>query len=161
MYKIIGADGKEYGPVPAEVVRQWLVEGRANAQTRVLPEGAAEWKPLGELPEFRSEPSPGVPQPIGPLTTRPGQRTNSLAVVGLVLGIISVPFSFCCYGLPFNLAGIVISIVALVQINEQKQEGRGLAIAGLVLSVASIVLAVLWVILSFAIANPMRRIHRL
>jgi hypothetical protein len=39
MYKIIGADGKEYGPVSTEQLRQWLTEGRVNNQTRVLAEG--------------------------------------------------------------------------------------------------------------------------
>jgi len=52
MYKIIGGDGKEYGPVSAADVRRWVAEGRANAQTQVLPEGATEWKALGSLPEF-------------------------------------------------------------------------------------------------------------
>lgn len=52
MYKIIGGDGKEYGPVAAEQLRQWIREGRANARTQALPVGGGEWKPLGELPEF-------------------------------------------------------------------------------------------------------------
>jgi len=52
MYKIIGADGGQYGPVSAEVVREWIAAGRANAQTMVQPEGATDWKPLGSLPEF-------------------------------------------------------------------------------------------------------------
>jgi hypothetical protein len=52
MYRIIGADGKEYGPITLEQVRQWLAEGRANGQTRVLVEGATEWKTIAELPEF-------------------------------------------------------------------------------------------------------------
>src|SRR5262245_48361390 len=52
MYKIIGADEKEYGPVSAEILKQWIAHGRVNAQTRVLPEGATEWKPLGEIPEL-------------------------------------------------------------------------------------------------------------
>ena len=50
MYKIIGADQKEYGPVSAEQLRAWLVEGRVNALTRILPEGTTEWKVLGDLP---------------------------------------------------------------------------------------------------------------
>jgi hypothetical protein len=57
MYKIIGADGKEYGPITADQLRQWLAEGRANSQTRVLPEGATEWKTVAELPEFASPPT--------------------------------------------------------------------------------------------------------
>lgn len=52
MYKIIGGDGREYGPISAEQLRQWITEGRANAQTQVLPEGATSWQPLGSLPEF-------------------------------------------------------------------------------------------------------------
>ena len=52
MYKIIGADGRQYGPVAVEAVREWIAAGRANAQTMVQPEGATDWKPLGSLPEF-------------------------------------------------------------------------------------------------------------
>jgi hypothetical protein len=54
MYKIIGADHREYGPVPAERVKQWILEGRANAQSKVQPEGG-EWRSLGELTEFAEE----------------------------------------------------------------------------------------------------------
>jgi hypothetical protein len=61
MYRIIGADGKEYGPISAEQLRQWIAEGRVNAQTRVLAEGATEWKTIAETPEFAAAvPSPGA-----------------------------------------------------------------------------------------------------
>lgn len=52
MYKIIGADQKEYGPVTADEVRQWISEGRLNAQSRACLEDTQEWKPLGMFPEF-------------------------------------------------------------------------------------------------------------
>ena len=52
MYKILGTDQKEYGPVSADVLRQWIADRRANAQTLIKPEGAADWKPLAEFPEF-------------------------------------------------------------------------------------------------------------
>jgi hypothetical protein len=52
MYKIIGADGHEYGPVTAEQVQQWIREGRATFQTKVQIESSPEWKTLAELPEF-------------------------------------------------------------------------------------------------------------
>jgi hypothetical protein len=63
MYRIIGADEREYGPVTADQLRQWIAEGRANAQTRVLVEGATEWKPLGTLPEFFAGPPPLTAMP--------------------------------------------------------------------------------------------------
>lgn len=52
MYKIIGGDGKEYGPVTADQLRQWVADGRANAHSQVRPEGAADWQSLGSLPEL-------------------------------------------------------------------------------------------------------------
>ncbi len=67
MYRIIGADGKEYGPVSVEVVRQWIAQGRANAQSRIRPEGAVDWKLLSEFPEFAADlaarGTPGLPPP--------------------------------------------------------------------------------------------------
>jgi hypothetical protein len=52
MYKIFGADQREYGPVPVEQVRKWIAEGRANAQTKARSEGGSEWKTLADIPEF-------------------------------------------------------------------------------------------------------------
>ena len=52
MYKIIGGDGKEYGPVNADDLRRWIAEGRLNGQSQVKPEGATDWVPLGALAEF-------------------------------------------------------------------------------------------------------------
>src|SRR5258708_38205155 len=52
MYKIIGADKKEYGPVTEEILRRWLAEGRVNGQTPLQAEGTTEWKPLSSFPEL-------------------------------------------------------------------------------------------------------------
>lgn len=66
MYKIIGADGKEYGPVSAEQLRDWIAQGRANAQTRVQAEGATEWTTLGALPELADVVGSREPMPVPP-----------------------------------------------------------------------------------------------
>ena len=51
MYRIIGGDGREYGPVSGDQVREWIAQGRANAETRAAgPDG--EWKALVAFPEF-------------------------------------------------------------------------------------------------------------
>jgi hypothetical protein len=52
MYRIIGADGKPYGPVTADQLRQWINEGRVSGRTQVQLEGAADWQPLAAVPEF-------------------------------------------------------------------------------------------------------------
>jgi GYF domain 2 len=52
MYKLIGADQKEYGPAGADQIRQWIAEGRANGETKIQSEGQSEWRPLSHFPEF-------------------------------------------------------------------------------------------------------------
>ena len=52
MFKIIGADQKEYGPVTADQINAWILEGRANGATLVQPLGSSEWKTLSGLNEF-------------------------------------------------------------------------------------------------------------
>ena len=46
MYRVLGAAGKEYGPVNGDVLRRWIAEGRANALTKVKPEGGTDWQTL-------------------------------------------------------------------------------------------------------------------
>ena len=69
MYKIIGADHREYGPATADEIRQWIREGRANGQTLIQPEGGTEWRPLATFPELASALPTGLaaqPQPQAP-----------------------------------------------------------------------------------------------
>jgi len=52
MYKIIGADQREYGPVPADQVRKWIADRRADAQTKAWSEDSSGWKTLADFAEF-------------------------------------------------------------------------------------------------------------
>lgn len=164
MYRIIGADGKEYGPITADVLRQWIAEGRANASTNVLSAGATEWKPLGTLPEFSllfaAQPATPAIFPITPI-----RRPNGFATAGFILGLVSLVFC-CSYGLPLNLLGLVFSIVALVQIrsNREMYSGDGMAIAGLILSLISIVFYIailIFVGLAGALGDVSHHVQRL
>jgi hypothetical protein len=112
MYRIIGADGNQYGPISADQLRQWIAEGRANAQTKVLAEGTMEWKPLSEFPEFfpsasapgptplPPSPAPGIPtmQPLGGYgypgaaeqVTGPAIGLMVVAIVGFLAQVFSL-----------------------------------------------------------------------
>ncbi|MHB1307671.1 MAG: DUF4339 domain-containing protein [Limisphaerales bacterium] len=80
MFRMIGGDGREYGPVTADQVRQWIADQRANGQTMVQPEGEAGWQPLSSLPEFAEAlaaawaSQPETPPPPPPLMA-PGVDT--------------------------------------------------------------------------------------
>lgn len=84
MYKIVGADGKEYGPISADVVRLWISQGRANGTTRALPEGAQEWKTLSELPEFAADLAARSATSSAP----PGATTSSMVSEPIVAELI-------------------------------------------------------------------------
>ena len=87
MYKIIGADGREYGPVSLEQLRQWLAEGRANAQTLTQAVGTTDWKPLASVAGVTTVYS--LPPVAPPLTTPvPDFRKSRIAagLLGIFLG---------------------------------------------------------------------------
>lgn len=140
-YKVIGIDQREYGPISADVARQWIAERRLNSMSLAQAEGTVEWKPLTTFLDFQAAPANMAPPPApAPLPAAPYPvypRTSSMAVMGLVMGILTVSLGSCCYGVPFNILGVVFSGVALSQINSNPQieRGKGMAIAGLVLSI--------------------------
>ncbi len=58
MFTIIGGDGKEYGPVPANQLREWIAAGRANLDTKAKRAGSEEFIRLGDYVEFGAKPAP-------------------------------------------------------------------------------------------------------
>ena len=114
MYKIIGADGKEYGPVNVEQLRQWLAAGRVNRQTSVCPEGSAGWSPMESMPELAALFL--VPPPLAaPQQKSSGINTlipykNPKALTAYYLGIFSlIPF----FGILLGIAAFVLGILGL------------------------------------------------
>ncbi|HUL52775.1 MAG TPA: DUF4339 domain-containing protein [Opitutaceae bacterium] len=83
MFKILGADGREYGPVPADQIAKWISEGRADQRTLAQPAGETTWKPLAQIPEFASlfaaTPTAAMPPAVtpGPLAATPPTETPS------------------------------------------------------------------------------------
>ena len=137
MYRVLGADGKEYGPVNGEVLRRWITEGRANAQTKAKPDGSADWQTLASVPEFETafDAAPGAPPPLPAMPTE--AKTSGMAIASLVLGILGL-----C-GIT-ALAGLILGIIALVKINRSggRLSGQGLAIAGICVSGFMLLLAI-------------------
>lgn len=84
MFSILGADGKEYGPVAADKVREWIIGGRANLQTKARRVEETDWKTLGEFPEFAAASSASAHPPAVP-TMAPGGTQDALASGGEVL----------------------------------------------------------------------------
>lgn len=106
MYKIIGADQKEYGPVSADEMRRWIAEGRVNGQTLLQAEGQADWRPLSTFAEFSmsSQPVPGS-VPLSPVPGPDAARlvsgpATALMVVGILCAVTAA------LSLLMNLLGV-------------------------------------------------------
>jgi hypothetical protein len=152
-YRIIGTDGKTYGPAGAEQIRRWITEGRVESRTPVFVDGGSEWTFIGLLSEFA--PIFNVTPPvITPPVAASAPKSNGLATAGFVCGVISC---ICCCGFPFNILGLIFSIIALVQMNSAggEQPGRGLAVAGLICSGVSLLLSFGFGLYELLL-NPMR-----
>jgi len=124
MYKIVGMNGQQYGPVSAEEIRRWIAENRANAQTLVqAAEGAADWKPLGSLPEFASE-----FKPVPPSSAVASRASNKIpaGVCGILLGSLGIHKFILGYTgaglvmllatiLTCGIAGVVMHLIGLIE----------------------------------------------
>ena len=123
MYHIMGQDGREYGPESVQTIRGWLAAQQCNVASPARREGATEWKPLAEWPDFAD-----LNAPAG---RRPGDGQALAAIVCGGLGLlicVTAPFGLWlglaarrrlrAAGVPRNRmgranAGITLSIVAM------------------------------------------------
>ena len=140
MYKIVGADGKEYGPISIEQMRKWIAEGRVNAQTRVQAAGGGEWKTAAEFPELGLASLAGVsgaasaPPPLS--AGQAGGQQKGLAITSFVLGLLSL----VCFGLLAGIPAIICGHVA----RDRAQRlpglygGAAFALAGLIMGYVSL-----------------------
>jgi uncharacterized membrane protein len=67
-YTIIGSDAQQYGPIGEEELRQWIAEGRLNAQSMAKTETDAAFRPLSSFPEIADALPPAAPRPTAPPT---------------------------------------------------------------------------------------------
>jgi hypothetical protein len=149
MYRIIGTDQKEYGPVPADELCRWIADGRVTAQTNAIAEGGTEWKPLAAFPEFAGALAADAPAPLPVATFATPQsplpraaaaapaapvaraKRSGMAIASLILGILGL---FSC-GIT-ALVGLILGFIARSKIRKSQGSlrGNGIALAGIIVS---------------------------
>ncbi len=136
-------DGPEDGP-----------EGVPGDDSEATPPGYGAPPPPG----YGTPPPPGYGQVPG---AGPGgaPRTNTKAVVALVIGVLSPILGLCCF--LFGLAGIAAIVVGRQARTEiagsgGTQSGEGMAKAGVILGAIGTViglLSIVWVVIVFTTGN--------
>ncbi|MCX2930776.1 DUF4190 domain-containing protein [Mycobacterium sp. CVI_P3] len=97
------------------------------------PQGGSGYPPPPPPPQYG-----GAPYPGGYGYPAPDTGTNTLAIWSLVAAVIGL---LCGIG---SIVGIVLGLVALNQIKQSRQGGYGLAVAGIVVGVATLIISVIW-----------------
>ena len=112
---------------------------------------------MSDVPQ--QEPYPYQPQPYygspayGPPTTYP-QPKNGLGTAGMVLGIIGLAlFWFPYVGVTVALVGLGLAIPGMVRVKHGAASNKGVAIAGLVVSILGVAVGGLWTIAVTVAAN--------
>jgi hypothetical protein len=135
-YKIIGADLREYGPVDVVEIREWIDEGRADANTLIREVDDSPWSKLRDLPDV-ADALPNV------AAARPG---GTLQVNYLVPAILCT--LFCC--LPFGIAGILFAVQANSKVQQGDIDGAAVAASrAKLMCILSFVLGLITLILFF------------
>jgi hypothetical protein len=135
--------GQRSGPMTLEALR-----GMAASGQLVWTEGMTDWLPAAQVPAIGVH-GGAVPQPLGyyqpPIGLQPSEKTK--CVWALVCGIVSL---LCC-GVLLGPVALALGLMALSGMKRHgNQDGRGMAIAGVVLGIIGTVGGIVVIILQVA-----------
>lgn len=137
------------GVFSEEEVREGLRTGRFVQGDIGWREGMANWQPLSQFPEFAAaglEPPPtrtgttAITTPTLPAATA---TTEPLAIWSFVLGVLSL---LCC-GFILGIPAVICGHLALSKLQrEPHRQGKGFALAGVIIGYVAIALWLLYVV---------------
>jgi hypothetical protein len=120
--------------------------GFASAGPYGVGTAAPPYFPPPYAPQYAPPPSGYAPPYATPYAYAPPPTTSGLAIASLVASL--------CFFCGVNvIVGLVLGIVALHHIKTTNQNGRGLAIAGIVISAVQLFLFVAWLIVFLVLGH--------
>jgi hypothetical protein len=137
-------DGKQLGPFTEDEIKAQLASGAISPQDHVWWEGQKDWVVLSQTP-YGGSITPGAT--VGPGTAAPYSGggppvTSTLAIWSLVCGCVSL---LC--GIFASIPAIILGHMGLSEIKKNPAlQGRGMAIAGLVLGYIFTTIIVLYIV---------------
>ncbi len=148
----LASDGKWYSPDQAPGYASTAQASGLSAGTAYGPPGPPPGYPPGYPPSV-GQTGYAYPGASGPYGFVPLPKTNGLAVAAMVCS-----FFFWLYGIGAVL-GIVFGFIARSQIKRSggAQQGRGMALAGIIIGFAGIAIGIVLVIVLVVVVNHCER----
>jgi hypothetical protein len=100
--------------------------------------------PYPTAPQYGAQPGYGYPAP------QPSQN-NTLALIGMILGIASIPTACCYIGLLLGGAGVVLGFLGQKKATELGGAGKGQALAGIICGGVGVVIELAFLVLAFGL----------
>ncbi|MBN8249192.1 MAG: RDD family protein, partial [Verrucomicrobia bacterium] len=100
-YKMIGGDGREYGPASLEELRLWCEEGRLSRETLVWRGDEERWRPAADWEELKWD-LPMAPVPEAPPIPDPGPEPRAEVV----------PAGFWIRAAAYGIDWVILSVLA-------------------------------------------------
>lgn len=126
-YYYVDSHNQARGPVTLEQLRSLAVAGTLNAGSLVAPVGSQQWMPIGSV--------------ISDVAMHLAPATEPLAIWSFVMSLCSL---LCC-GLLLGIPGVICGHLALSNIGSKPYlQGKGFAIAGLIIGYISIAFWILY-----------------
>jgi len=125
----IHRNNQQLGPFAEDEIKAQYASGAISLQDHVWWQGQADWMPLGVSPLLAAI-SPTIPETSTvPSANATGQETSNLAIWALVCGCLSLFLSLLA-----SIPAIILGHMGLNQIKRNPgMQGRGMALAGLIL----------------------------
>jgi serine/threonine-protein kinase len=148
--RALAADPERRWPSAAELAgaaRRAAPAGPVAPAGPGVPPASAYQIPPPHPPGYQAPPSqPGYQPPAYPVTGYqapaqprplaglPGQPQNTLGMLALIFGILSLPLAFCCsfLGVPLGVAAVVLGVLGIRKAAAGLATNRGMALAGLI-----------------------------
>ena len=157
----VARNGQRMGPFALEEINRQLTSGTLSLTDLAWYEGAPGWVQLSAVPgvsggqqqSTRAETSTApIAGPIAAASVSP-PPTEPLAIASLVLSLLAI-CGFCCTPVVITgIAGVICGHIALSRIRIRPEvQGRGLAMAGLIIGYCAIFSWLLWIIFFGGIA---------
>lgn len=96
-------------------------------------------------------PQQGIPQQYVPQNNQPPKGGLGLSLTSMILGLIAFSTGCCFYyiTLPCGLIGFILGVISIAK----KNEGKGMAVTGVVLSTLSLVAFIVMMITGISLAS--------
>jgi hypothetical protein len=81
---------------------------------------------------------------------QPTGQNNTQGLVGMILGIVAIPFALCCsiVGIALGIAAAVLGFMGKAKADQGLASNRGQAMAGLICGISAVVLGIISIVIS-------------